>query len=107
MSRGYAEVGDLSKASPVAVITGASSGFGAATAVALGRLGFQIVVGARRLERLKRVAGEDGGAMGLDVTDLASIQAFVPPVSKKVWRTDGFIKKPGGAFRLRPRGSRV
>jgi len=34
---------DTSKSAPVAVITGASSGIGAATAVALGRKGFQIV----------------------------------------------------------------
>src|SRR5258708_9561006 len=98
MSRGYAKVGDLSKASPVAVITGASSGFGAATAVALGRLGFQIVVGARRLERLKRVAGEEGGAVALDVTDLASIKAFVSQGVQKVWGIDVFIHKTGGAF---------
>src|SRR5258708_19572952 len=102
MSRGYAEVGDLSKASPVAVITGASSGFGAATAVALGRLGFQIVVGARRLERLKRVAGEDGVAMALDVTDLASINAFVRQVSQKFGRLDVFINNPRRPFGLRP-----
>src|SRR5258708_15954484 len=107
MSRGYAEVGDLSKASPVAVITGASSGFGAATAVALGRLGFQIVVGARRLERLKRVAGEDGVAMALDVTDLASINAFVRQVSKKFGRIDVLINNAGGAFGLGPVESAV
>src|SRR5258708_29537594 len=104
MSRGYAEVGDLSKASPVAVITGASSGFGAATAVALGRLGFQIVVGARRLERLKRVAGGEGVAVALDVTDLASIHALVRQGAQKVWRLDVFVNKPGGGFRPRPAG---
>ena len=107
MSRGYAEVGDLSKTSPVAVITGASSGFGAATAVALGRLGFQIVVGARRLDRLKRVAGEDGVAMALDVTDLESINAFVRQVSKKFGRIDVLINNAGGAFGLGPLESAV
>jgi NADP-dependent 3-hydroxy acid dehydrogenase YdfG len=97
----------VSKASPVAVITGASSGFGAATAVALGRLGFQIVVGARRLDRLKRVAGEDGVAMALDVTDLASINAFVRQVSKKFGRIDVLINNAGGAFGLGPVESAV
>jgi NADP-dependent 3-hydroxy acid dehydrogenase YdfG len=97
----------LSKVSPVAVITGASSGFGAATAVALGRLGFQIVVGARRLDRLKRVAGEDGVAMALDVTDLESINAFVRQVSKKFGRIDVLINNAGGAFGLGPLESAV
>jgi NADP-dependent 3-hydroxy acid dehydrogenase YdfG len=54
---------------PIAVVTGASSGIGAATAIALGRHGYRIVVGARRVERLARVAGEEGVAMRLDVTD--------------------------------------
>ena len=97
----------MSKVSPVAVITGASSGFGAATAVALGRLGFQIVVGARRLDRLKRVAGEDGVAMALDVTDLESINAFVRQVSKKFGRIDVLINNAGGAFGLGPLESAV
>src|SRR5260370_488645 len=57
------------KSTPVAVITGASSGIGAATSVALGRKGFQIVVGARRVDRLKRVAGEEGIVLPLDRTD--------------------------------------
>jgi NADP-dependent 3-hydroxy acid dehydrogenase YdfG len=96
----------LSKA-PVVVITGASSGFGAATAVALGRLGFQIVVGARRLDRLKRVAGEEGVAMALDVTDLESINAFVRQVSKKFGRIDVLINNAGGAFGLGPVESAV
>ena len=97
----------MNKAGPVAVITGASSGFGAATAVALGRLGFQIVVGARRLDRLKRVAGEEGVAMALDVTDLESINGFVRQVSKKFGRIDVLINNAGGAFGLGPVESAV
>ncbi|HEV1991364.1 MAG TPA: SDR family NAD(P)-dependent oxidoreductase [Candidatus Dormibacteraeota bacterium] len=92
----------MSKASPVAVITGASSGIGAATAVALGRLGFQIVVGARRVDRLKRVAGEEGVAMALDVTDQKSIDAFVREVAKKFGRIDVLINNAGGALGLSP-----
>jgi NADP-dependent 3-hydroxy acid dehydrogenase YdfG len=86
----------------VAVITGASSGIGAATAVALGRLGFRIVVGARRLDRLKRVAGEEGIAMALDVTDQKSINAFVREVAKKYGRIDVLINNAGGALGLTP-----
>jgi NADP-dependent 3-hydroxy acid dehydrogenase YdfG len=92
----------LAKVKQVAVITGASSGIGAATAVALGRLGFQIVVGARRLDRLERVAGEEGVAMALDVTDDKSIDAFVREVSKKFGRIDVLINNAGGALGMTP-----
>ncbi len=91
-----------SKSTPVAVITGASSGIGAATAVALGRRGFQVVVGARRLERLQRVAGEEGVAMRLDVTDQKSIDAFVREVAKRFGRIDVLVNNAGGALGLSP-----
>jgi NADP-dependent 3-hydroxy acid dehydrogenase YdfG len=91
-----------SKSTPVAVITGASSGIGAATSVALGRKGFQIVVGARRVDRLKRVAGEEGVAMALDVTDRKSIDAFVREVSKRFGRIDVLVNNAGGALGLEP-----
>src|SRR5258706_13257739 len=95
-------VGVLRKSTPVAVITGASSGIGAATAVALGRRGFQIVVGARRVDRLKRVAGEEGVAIALDVTDKKSIDAFVREVSAKFGRIDVLVNNAGGALGLGP-----
>jgi 3-hydroxy acid dehydrogenase/malonic semialdehyde reductase len=66
--------------------------------VALGRRGFQIVVGARRLDRLKRVAGEDGLAMELDVTNKGSIDAFVGEVSKRFGRIDVLVNNAGGAL---------
>jgi NADP-dependent 3-hydroxy acid dehydrogenase YdfG len=65
----------------VAVVTGASSGIGEATARRLAAEGFEVVLGARRLERLARVAGEIGGrAVPLDVTDTASVTAFCAEV---------------------------
>jgi len=70
--------------------------------VALGRLGFQIVVGARRLDRLERVAGEEGVAMALDVTDQKSISAFVREVTKRFGRIDVLVNNAGGAFGLAP-----
>jgi len=86
----------------VAVITGASSGIGAATAIALRRHGYQIVVGARRVERLERVAGEEGVALRLDVTDEQSVNEFVRQVGKRFGRIDVLVNNAGGALGLSP-----
>ncbi|WP_436492610.1 SDR family NAD(P)-dependent oxidoreductase [Actinokineospora sp. HUAS TT18] len=62
---------------PIAVVTGASAGIGAATARQLAAAGFDVVLGARRLDLLSKVAAEiSGHAIELDVTDTASIEAF-------------------------------
>src|SRR5207248_6644061 len=65
------------------VITGASSGFGEATAVAFAKLGHPLALGARRVEKLQEVAktcaragSPDARALELDVTSLSSIQRF-------------------------------
>lgn len=61
----------------VAVVTGASSGIGAASARALAAEGFDLVVGARRVERMAALAGETGADVRpLDVTDRDSVRAF-------------------------------
>jgi len=65
----------------VAVVTGASSGIGAATAHRLAKEGFSLVLGARRLDRLQEVADSVGGrALPLDVTDAESVERFVAEV---------------------------
>ncbi|SFT60756.1 hypothetical protein SAMN04487904_104240 [Actinopolyspora lacussalsi subsp. righensis] len=65
----------------VAVITGASSGIGAATARSLANEGFHVILGARRVERLRELAAETGGtALPLDVTDEDSVNSFVEQV---------------------------
>jgi NADP-dependent 3-hydroxy acid dehydrogenase YdfG len=62
---------------PIAVITGASSGIGAATARRLAKEGFDVILGARRMERLEEVAAQTKGlALELDVTDPASVESF-------------------------------
>ncbi|MBA2617022.1 MAG: SDR family NAD(P)-dependent oxidoreductase, partial [Rubrobacter sp.] len=45
----------------LAVVTGASSGIGAATARALAKGGFEVALGARRRDRIEALAGEIGG----------------------------------------------
>jgi 3-hydroxy acid dehydrogenase / malonic semialdehyde reductase len=87
---------------PVAVVTGASSGIGAATVVALGRLGYRIVAGARRVDRVRRVVGEQGMALPMDVTKPDSIDAFVAEVRKKFGRIDVLVNNAGLARGLTP-----
>jgi len=62
---------------PLAIITGASSGIGAAAAVQLAAAGYDLVLGARRLEKLREVAEPLGAlAIELDVTDPHSVWEF-------------------------------
>jgi NADP-dependent 3-hydroxy acid dehydrogenase YdfG len=64
-----------------AVITGASSGIGAATVRALAAAGFDLVAAARRVERCEQLAREVGGrALRLDVTDDESVAALAEAV---------------------------
>ncbi|MDN4490528.1 SDR family NAD(P)-dependent oxidoreductase [Demequina sp. SYSU T00068] len=83
----------------VAVVTGASSGIGAAAARALAADGWHVVVGARRLDRLETLAAEIGGtALALDVTDDASVDAFAAAVE----RCDLLVNNAGGAVGTTP-----
>jgi NADP-dependent 3-hydroxy acid dehydrogenase YdfG len=84
---------------PTAVVTGASSGIGAATARALAGEGYRVVLGARRLQRLRELADEIGGeAIGLDVTDPDSVAAFADQVPA----CDVLVNNAGGALGLEP-----
>jgi len=81
------------------VITGASSGIGAATARALAREGYRTVLGARRLGRLEELAAEIGGeAIALDVTDSTSVASFAAALSA----CDVLVNNAGGALGLDP-----
>ena len=83
---------------PVAVVTGASSGIGAATARRLAKEGFQVVVGARRRDRLDALAAEiDGVAVALDVTDDTSVAELASAVDALPGPLRILVNNAGGA----------
>ena len=97
------------------LITGASSGFGAAAARAFGAEGSRLLLGARRVERLQEVAAEaqEAGAMeahvhGLDVSRTASVDSFVAWAGAKISPQQGsgglhvLVNNAGGAHGLDP-----
>lgn len=77
-----------------AVVTGASSGIGEATARELAKQGYHVYVGARRLDRVQQLAQEIGGtALELDVTSDASVHA----VTEAVEQANVLVNNAGGA----------
>ncbi len=93
----------------VVVITGASSGFGAAAAEAFAARGSRVFLGARRIERLaevSKVALASGAASSefraLDVSQTASVNAFADWVGERAGRVDVLINNAGGALGLDP-----
>ncbi|MEU1787254.1 SDR family NAD(P)-dependent oxidoreductase [Streptomyces sparsogenes] len=87
-----------------AVVTGASSGIGAATARRLAAAGFRVVLAARREERVEalaaelREAGHEAVAQVLDVTDRAAVDAFAAGLD----RCDVLVNNAGGAIGSEP-----
>jgi len=80
-----------------AVVTGASSGIGAATARALATAGFQVFLGARRQDRLREVADSIGSSatpLPLDVTDEASVESFAGQLPESIHL---LVNNAGGA----------
>ncbi|MER5441342.1 SDR family oxidoreductase [Streptomyces sp. NPDC002790] len=91
-------------ASRIAVVTGASSGIGAATARRLAAEGYRVVLTARRQERIEAVAkeitaaGHDAVAYALDVTDRAAVDEFA-----LAFKTIGvLVNNAGGALGADP-----
>jgi NADP-dependent 3-hydroxy acid dehydrogenase YdfG len=84
----------------VAVVTGASSGIGAASARALAADGFFVVCAARRAERVESLATQIGGrAVTCDVTDAESVAALAQAAGPVV---HALINNAGGAFGTDP-----
>ncbi|MFF3764420.1 SDR family NAD(P)-dependent oxidoreductase [Streptomyces sp. NPDC001922] len=87
-----------------AVVTGASSGIGAATARRLAAAGYRVVLTARREERIQSLAaeltaaGHRALAYPLDVTDRAAVDAFAASLD----RCDVLVNNAGGAIGTEP-----
>lgn len=89
---------DLSLAGRTALITGASSGFGAHFARLFVREGARVVIGARRVERIAALAAELGEAalaVPLDVTDEASLIAAFDAAEAKFGTVDTVVANAG------------
>lgn len=87
---------------PIAVVTGASSGIGAATAKLLAANGFHVIAGARRLDRLTEIAKSNSNieAVQLDVTDQVSVESFSAKLAGKPVAL--LVNNAGGAFDSAP-----
>ena len=82
---------------PTALVTGASSGIGAASVRLLAERGFETIAAARRVDRCRELAEEVGGrALALDVTDPDSVAAMAAEVGE----LDAVVHCAGGALDL-------
>ena len=85
----------------VAAITGASSGIGEATALALADAGAAVALGARRLDRVEALAERIGAAGGraialeVDVTDEQAANAFVVAANERLGSLDVLVNNAG------------
>ncbi len=82
----------------VALVTGASSGIGHATAVALAEAGASVAVAARRVDRLESLAEQIGGdvlVLGTDVTDEAQARSMVAQTVDHFGRLDTLVNNAG------------
>ncbi|HEU4812067.1 MAG TPA: SDR family NAD(P)-dependent oxidoreductase [Nocardioides sp.] len=86
-----------------AVVTGASSGIGAATARALAAEGFRVVCAARRQDRVEALAAEIGGvAVACDVTSPESVRGLAEAVASVGGELHVLVNNAGGAFGAAP-----
>ena len=84
--------------SGIALVTGAGSGIGRATAIALAETGFTVVLAGRRLEHLEAAAadaGHDAIALTCDVRDLASVAGLFAEIDASFGRLDVLFNNAG------------
>ena len=96
----------LDPATLTVFVTGASSGFGRATAVRFASAGSRVVVAARRLERLQTLVDEFGAgrihAVALDVRDRAAVEGVVSGLPAAFAEVDVLVNNAGLALGLEP-----
>ena len=92
----------MANSKKIAVITGASSGIGAATALLLADNGYHVIAAARRLDRLHELAAKNSAIeiCQLDVTDQTSVDALVTQLDGR--SVDVLVNNAGGAFDAAP-----
>lgn len=78
-----------------ALVTGASSGIGEATALRLLALGFTVYGAARRVDRMRELAASGIHTLAMDVTDDASMQAVVAQIIDETGRIDVLVNNAG------------
>jgi NADP-dependent 3-hydroxy acid dehydrogenase YdfG len=87
-----------------AIVAGASSGIGAATAVELAAHGFPVALGARRVDKCQEIAEKiraDGGeaiALPLDVTDTESVKGFVHQATDQLGDIEVLVTGAGDTY---------
>ena len=82
-------------ASRIALVTGASSGIGEATALRLKQLGYTVYGAARRVERMQPLAEQGIVILPMDVTDDASMQAGIDRIIAERGRLDSLVNNAG------------
>ena len=88
----------MSNPQKIAVVTGASSGIGAATSRLLAQNNHLVIAGARRMDRLQELVkgNENIEVHPLDVTDQASVDLFIAHIAGR--KVDLLVNNAGGAF---------
>ncbi|AXN46855.1 3-oxoacyl-[acyl-carrier-protein] reductase FabG [Mycobacterium marinum] len=87
-----------------AIVAGASSGIGAATAVELAAHGFPVALGARRVQKCEEIAekiradGGDAVALALDVTDADSVKDFVHQATERLGDIEVLVAGAGDTY---------
>ncbi len=90
---------------PVALVTGASIGIGAACARLLAEQGYRLVLMARRLEKLEQLNQDLGGChhvIACDVTDLAAVSTCLSSIPKEFKSISVLVNNAGLALGLEP-----